>query len=172
MEVTMSFSKLAVLLLTFSGSVAVAQTPKEPDKPTLEETSKYICDHIGSGLDSTGTQEVAYINTDQKIHGTSNDGKILIQYRRQNGDDAGNLWVNILDLSASVGVRGPNVVLTCKDRASCIHSTRLADNAEILAGRILLQVYCGNATIAPHVARAFEHYIKLFRQEKVGSEPF
>jgi hypothetical protein len=168
----MSFSKLPVLLLTSAGLVAAAQTPKEPDKPTLEDTSKYICDHTGTGMDSTGTHEVAYINTDQKIHGTSNDGKILIQYRRQNGDDAGNLWVNILDLSASVGVRGPNVILTCKDRVSCVHSTRLADNAEILAGRILLQVYCGNATIAPHVGKAFEHYIKLYRQEKLGTQLF
>ncbi|MGA3131910.1 MAG: hypothetical protein ABSD59_13975 [Terracidiphilus sp.] len=135
-------------------SAAVAQQP-EPESPGIHETIAYINANTEYGVSLTGTMLTA-----------NNE-----RWERRLD------LLNAAALSATSGDDTSAVALSCNGMMKCIHSAFKGqteangikpDDEDV----VTMDIKCKNATVAPHVAKAINHLVRLVQQQVAGSQPF
>jgi len=144
-----------LVLCSFLPAAAIAQQQREPETPSIHDTIAYINANTEYGVALTGT--VLTANNDK--------------WQRQID------LLNAIPLSTASGDDASAITLSCSGMIKCIHSTYRGtpdpNSATPDAGDIIvMEVKCKNATVAPHVANAFNHLVHLIQQQVDGSQPF
>jgi hypothetical protein len=133
----------------------VAQQPQEPETPSIRETVAYINANTKYGVTLTGTTL------------TANNEK----WQRQMD------LLNAASLSATSGDDTNGVTLSCSGMMQCIHSTYKgvpdgSGHTPTEEDVVNIEIQCKNATVAPHVAKALNHLVRLIQQQVAASQPF
>jgi ATP-dependent helicase YprA (DUF1998 family) len=155
-EKDMTFSsRYALALCLCLPGAAVAQQIQEPETPNLHDTVEYINANTQNGVSLVGTVL------------TANNEK----WQRQVD------LLNVTPLSATSGDDASAVTILCNGSIKCVHTVYRGHpdaNGNTSAGNdvTLMEVQCKNATIAPHVANAINHLVRLIQQRVAASQPF